>query len=121
MRLLPTLLLLLGSVIAAPALTDQQRQIPLEQDSPDPKLAKVVLLAGTVSNKAGQHEYFAGCALMQKWLKQNPGVWPVMAAEGWPQNEKIFENAKSVVVYMDGGAKLSFLPPERWAVIEKLM
>ena len=34
----------------------------------DPKLAKIVLLAGSVSNKAGQHEYFAGCALMMKWL-----------------------------------------------------
>src|SRR4051794_32582442 len=88
------------------ALTEEQRQVPLEQDSPDSKLAKIVLLAGSVSNKPGQHEYFAGCALMMKWLKAVPGVWPVMAAEGWPQNEGVFEGAKAVVVYMDGGAKL---------------
>jgi hypothetical protein len=109
------------SPLAASALTEEQRQVPLEQDSPDPKLAKVVLLAGSVSNRPGQHEYFAGCALMMKWLKAEQGVWPVMAAEGWPQNEKIFEGARSVVVFMDGGAKLSFLAPERWALIERLM
>ncbi len=107
--------------LAARALTDEQRQVPLEQESPDPKLAKIVLLAGSVSNKPGQHEYFAGCALMMKWLKAQPGVWPIMAAEGWPQNERIFNGAKAVVVYMDGGAKLAFLAPERWAIIEKLI
>src|ERR1043165_4750741 len=114
-------LLLAFTSAALAGLTEEQSQVPLEKDSTDPKLAKVVLLAGSVSNKPGQHEYFAGCALMMKWLQQNPGVAPVMAAEGWPQNEKIFDGAKTVVVYMDGGAKLSFLAPERWAVIKKLM
>ena len=93
----------------------------MENDSPDPKLTKVVLIAGSVSNKAGQHEYFAGCALMMDWLKQTPGVWPVMAAEGWPKDEKIFEGAKAVVVYADAGAKLPFLEPSRWARIKSLM
>ena len=41
-------------------LTEEQRKIPLEAASPDPKLAKIVLIAGSISNKAGQHEYFAG-------------------------------------------------------------
>jgi len=26
-------------------------------------------------------------------LKQTDGVWPVMARDGWPKNEKIFEGA----------------------------
>lgn len=102
-------------------LTDEQRRVPLEQDSPDTKRAKIVLLAGSVSNKAGQHEYFAGCALMMDWLKQAPGVWPVMAAEGWPKDERIFDGAKAIVVYADGGAKLSLLEPARWARIKSLM
>lgn len=114
--------ILLGLTSAALAgLTEEQALVPLEKDSPDPKLAKVVLIAGSVSNKAGQHEYFAGCALMMEWLKKNPGVWPVMAAEGWPKDEKIFDGAKAVVVYADGGAKLSFLEPSRWAKIKSLM
>lgn len=106
---------------ASAALTEEQQRVPLEQDSRDPKLAKVVLLAGSVSNKAGQHEYFAGCALMMDWLKQTPGVWPVMAAEGWPKNERILEGARAVVVFADGGAKLPFLEPARWARIKGLM
>jgi hypothetical protein len=61
----------------------------MEVDSPDAKLAKIVLLAGSPSNKAGQHEYFAGCALIADWLKQTPGTWPVLVADGWPQNEQV--------------------------------
>lgn len=109
------------SFVARAELTEQQKQVPLEKDSTDPKLAKIVLLAGSVSNKAGQHEYFAGCAMMMDWLKQTPGVWPVMAAEGWPQNEAILDGAKAVVVYADGGAKLPFLEPSRWEKISKLV
>jgi hypothetical protein len=102
-------------------LTEQQRQVPLEVDTTDRSLAKVILIAGTPSNKPGQHEYFAGCALMMQWLKQQPGVWPVMVAEGWPKNEAIFDNAKAIVCFMDGGANLALLEPARWARIEKCM
>src|SRR2546422_2455651 len=81
---IPTLLCLVATAaITHAALTDEQRRVPLEADTADPKLAKIVLLAGSVSNKPGQHEYFAGCALLANCLKQTPGVWPVMAAEGW--------------------------------------
>src|SRR5437773_6891863 len=113
------LLFFLALAASAFALTPEQQQVPLEVDSPDPKLAKIVLIAGSVSSKPGGHEYFAGCALMMNWLKQTPGVWPVMAAEGWPKNEAIFDGAKAVVVYADGGAKLSFLEPARWARMKK--
>ncbi len=117
----PLVLVLLLVLAARAELTEQQRQVPLEQDSPDPKLAKIVLLAGSVSNKAGQHEYFAGCAMMMDWLKQTPDVWPVMVAEGWPKNEAILDGAKAVVVFADGGPKLPFLEPARWARMKKLI
>lgn len=113
--------LLLAPVALRADLTEEQRQVPLETDSPDPKLAKIVLLAGSVSNKPGQHEYFAGCALMMDWLKQTPGVWPVLVAEGWPKNEAILDGAKAVVVYADGGPKLPFLEESRWARMRGLM
>ena len=119
----PTLLLSLFALTlcARADLTEEQRRIPLEAESPDPKLAKIVLIAGSVSNKAGQHEYFAGCAMMMDWLKQTQGVWPVLVAEGWPKNEAILDGAKTIVVYADGGAKLPFLEPSRWAPMKKLM
>lgn len=102
-------------------LTEQQKQVPLEVEAPQPGMTKIVLLAGSVSNKPGQHEYFAGCSVLMKCLKQTPGVWPVMAAEGWPKNEAIFKGAKAVVSYMDAGEKLAWLEPARWAQIKALM
>ncbi len=112
--------LLLGLSLHA-ELTDEQKQVPLEVDAPDASMTKIVLLAGSVSNKPGQHEYFAGCSILSKCLKQTPGVWPVMVAEGWPKNEAIFKGAKAVVVYMDAGEKLAWLEPTRWANIRELM
>jgi hypothetical protein len=114
-------LLTLVTLFARADLTEEQRSVPLEADTSDPKLAKIVLLAGSVSNKAGQHEYFAGCALMMNWLEQTPGIAPVMAAEGWPQNERILDGARAVVVYADGGDKLPFLEPKRWERIRALI
>jgi len=119
---IPALLFLLAFPLCARAeLTEEQRRVPLETDSPDPKLAKIVLIAGSVSNRPGQHEYFAGCALMMDWLKRTPGVWPVLVAEGWPKNEAILDGAKAIVVYADGGVKLPFLEPARWAHMKRLM
>lgn len=98
-----------------------QSKVPLEQDTTNPKLTKVVLLAGSVSSKTGQHEYFAGCAILMDLLKQTKGVYPVMAREGWPQNEAIFKGAKTVVYYGDGGGKQPFLEPTKWKTLSKLM
>lgn len=118
MRFLP---LLLALAATAAALTPEQQKVPIEVPPNDPAQAKIVLLAGSTSNKPGQHEYFAGCALMMQWLKAAPGAWPILVADGWPQDERIFEGAKALVVYADGGAKLPFLAPERWAKIQTLM
>ena len=111
---------LVSQLHAAPDPFDQSG-VPLEVDSTNPKLAKIVLLAGSPSNKSGQHEYFAGCALMMNWLKANPGVHVVMAREGWPKNEAIFKGAKAVVYFGDGGGKQPFIDPAKWKVIESLV
>ncbi|HEY2572700.1 MAG TPA: hypothetical protein VGH65_01485, partial [Verrucomicrobiaceae bacterium] len=102
-------------------LTDEQKRVPLEVDAPDASQAKIVLLAGPVSNKAGQHEYFAGCAMLMKCLKQTSGVWPVMAAEGWPKNEAVLKGARSIVMYMDGGPNCALLQGSRWETLRGLM
>lgn len=107
-------------------LTAEQRQVPLEQLPAETDAAalkaKVVLLAGTPSNKPGQHEYFAGCALLRDWLlaAAPEAVSPVMVAGGWPQNEAVLSGARCVVIYMDGGDKLSFLSPQRWERMKTL-
>jgi hypothetical protein len=109
------------AVAARAELTEEQKLVPLEADSSDAKLAKIVLLAGSPSNKAGQHEYFAGCALIADWLKQTPGTWPVLVADGWPKNERVLDGARGIVVYADGGPKLPFLESHRWEKMRKFM
>lgn len=115
---------LISSLLIASSLhaefTTEQQQVPLEVLPKDASLAKIVLIAGSTSNKPGQHEYFAGCALMMDWLKAVPGVAPVMVAEGWPKNEAVLDGAKAVLLFLDGGPKLSFLEPTRWAKMQSL-
>lgn len=111
-------LALLLALLAAP--TQDRAGLPLEVDSTDPTLTKIVLLAGSFSKGNGEHEYFAGSVLLHNLLKQTPGVHPVLVAEGWPKNEKIFDNAKAVVFYMDGGGKQTILAPGRLELIERL-
>jgi len=101
-------------------LTEEQQKVPLEANVADRSLAKIVLIAGAPSNKPGQHEYFAGCALLREWLAELPSVTPVMVANGWPQDEAVFEGARSVLFFLDGGEKLTFLTPERLARMETL-
>jgi Trehalose utilisation len=101
-----------------------QSDVPLEVDTHDPALTKIVLVAGSMSpgKPPGGHEYFAGCALLMDLLKQTPGVFPVMCRDGWPKNEAIFHGAKAVVFYSDGGGKQAFLAsPARIARVQKLV
>jgi type 1 glutamine amidotransferase len=121
-RFIPFVALAFATMHAAALAADpyDQSGVPLEVDSPDPKLAKIVLLAGGPSSKPMAHEYFAGCALLQDWLKQQPGVWPVMARD-WPKNEAMLRGAKCVVYFGDGGGKQPFITPERWQVFSQLM
>lgn len=118
LRFLPLALFACTSLFAAPSY-DQSR-VPLEVDAPKPGMTKIVILAGGPSSKAMAHEYFAGCALLMDWLKQQPGVWPVMARD-WPKNERVLEGAKCVVYFGDGGGKQPFATPERWAKLTQLM
>ncbi len=80
-----------------------QSKVALEVPPPADFKGKVVLLiAGKQSHGPGDHEFFAGTAILMNLLKQTPGVWPVMARDGWPKNEALFDKADSVMFYMDG-------------------
>lgn len=102
-------LLLIGIIPpAAKALvTDpyDRSNVPIEVQPPDPSLTKIVLIAGDAGtgHPPGEHEHFAGCALLMRMLQQTPGVAPVMVQNGWPTNPDTLKNAKTLVFYMDGG------------------
>jgi type 1 glutamine amidotransferase len=98
-----------------------QSGVPLEVQPTDPSLAKVVLVAGRQSHGPGEHEFFAGCAVLMKLLKQTPGVFPVMARDGWPKDPKTFEGAKTLVFFMDGGGGHPVIQQNRLQEIQKYM
>ncbi len=101
--------------------------IPLRSEEPgsievqptDPKLAKIVLIAGSNVFKPGEHEYVAGCAVLRDLLKQTTGVAPVLALD-WPKKPETLAGAKSVVFLFDGGDKHQLLAANRMAQVRKL-
>jgi type 1 glutamine amidotransferase len=98
-----------------------QSGVRLEIQPTDPSLAKIVLIAGKQSHGPGEHEFFAGCAVLMKLLHETPGVFPVMVRDGWPKNPKTFENAKAVVFFMDGGGGHPIIHPPHKEIVQKLM
>src|SRR4051794_8504135 len=98
-----------------------QSGVALEKQPDDDKLTKIVLVAGRQSHGPGDHEFFAGCAILMKMLKQTKGVFPVMARDGWPKNPKTFDNARAVVFYMDGGGGHPILNKGHKEVVDKLI
>src|SRR5271156_4924927 len=98
-----------------------QSSVPLEVQPTDPKLTKIVLVAGQRSHGPNEHEFFAGSAILMKLLQQTPGVFPVMARDGWPKDPKTFEGAKTVIFYMDGGGGHPIIQKEHMEVVQQLM
>lgn len=128
MRLYPLLVCLAAALVivntvgrAAEPDPYDQSGVPLEVQPDDDKLAKIVLVAGRQSHGPGDHEFFAGSAILMNLLKQTPGVFPVMARDGWPKNPKTFEGAKAVVFYMDGGGGHPILQKDHKDVVQKLI
>lgn len=64
---------------------------------------KVVLIAGRPSHPPRMHEFNAGVQLLAKCLKGYPGLRVEYVLNGWPADEKVFDDAAAVVFYMDGG------------------
>jgi type 1 glutamine amidotransferase len=98
-----------------------QSGVPLEVQPTDPSLAKIVVVAGRLSHGPGEHEFFAGSAILMKLLQQTPGVFPVMVRDGWPKDPRTFEGAKVVVFYMDGGARHPIIQGEHLSAVKKMM
>jgi hypothetical protein len=97
-----------------------QSTVPLEVEPPsDFKGKRVLIVAGQRSHGPGDHEFFAGSAILMNLLKQNPGVYPIMARDGWPKNERLFDTVDCIVLYMDGGGGHPAIRPDRMKLIQK--
>ncbi len=97
-----------------------QSKVPLEVEPPAGFIGKkIVLVAGSKSHGPGDHEFFAGTAILMNLLKQTPGVWPVMVRDGWPKNDKVFDGAAAVLFYMDGRGGHPVVKNDRLAFLQK--
>jgi type 1 glutamine amidotransferase len=112
-----TALLLL--ILAAPVNPYDQSGVPIEVDTHDPKLAKIVLVAGSPSHPPGAHEYLATQAILKGLLEQTPGVFAVIVRDSWPRDPKIFDRARAIVWYTDGAKNHPLLKPERAAELQR--
>jgi type 1 glutamine amidotransferase len=82
---------------------------------------KIVLVAGRPSHGPGDHEFKAGCKLIAKCLSELPGFEPVVVNGGWPADESVFDQARSIVFFMDGGGGHPMIQGDHLETIQKLM
>ncbi|HEY3855396.1 MAG TPA: family 16 glycoside hydrolase [Verrucomicrobiae bacterium] len=87
----------------------------------EPLAKKIVFLAGVPSHGPREHEYNAGCLLLQSCLQNIPGVETVVYNGGWPSVPNAFDHADAVVVSMDGGDGLALLKDDRLDQLRPLM
>ncbi len=83
--------------------------------------AKIVLVAGNPSHGPGDHEFNAGCLLMEKCLKTDPNLDPVVVKGGWPMDESVFDGAKAIVFFMDGGGGHPMIQGDHLEKLQALM
>src|SRR5438093_3270910 len=82
---------------------------------------KIVLIAGKPSHGAGEHEFRAGCLLLNQCLGKVPGVSSVVYSNGWPQDSSAFEGAAAVIIYADGGAGHPGIQQDHLKTLRELM
>lgn len=82
--------------------------------------AKIVLVAGRPSHGPGDHEFNAGVKLLAKCLKGVDGVEPVVVTGGWPDDPKVFQGARALVFFMDGGAGHPMIQGDRLQTLKAL-
>ncbi|MBT3596726.1 MAG: hypothetical protein HN505_12210 [Verrucomicrobia bacterium] len=81
---------------------------------------KIVLLAGRPSHGPGDHEFNAGCMLLQKCLENMPGVQVEVHKMGWPKDISTLDTADAILIYADGGNGHPAIQADRMKLIDRL-
>lgn len=89
---------------------------------------RVVLIAGRPSHPHGEHEFRAGCLLLQRCLATAPGLRVEVHTNGWPhratgpavEDDAALEGAAAVVIYADGGSGHPALQGGHLATLDRL-
>ena len=81
----------------------------------------LLMLAGKPSHGYLEHEYLAGCLLLQKCLANTPGLKVTVVSNDWPKDEKAFEGVDAVFMFCTGGSAHPAIIPERLKRLDGLM
>src|SRR5947209_901667 len=94
----------------------------------DPPPKTILLIAGTKSHGPGEHEYEKGARLLAHGINTSPnlkGFKAEVVTDGWPKDEKAFDNAATVLLFSDGSDRDEKAHPllreKRLATMAKLM
>ncbi len=76
----------------------------------------ILFIAGNPSHKNGEHEFRAGCMLLSDALNESGlNVEAKVHFYGWPEDESIFNDVDTCIIYADAGGKFG----EKYAVLDK--
>ncbi len=106
---------------AGPPMTIQFKNIRLKRTHLADGTKKIVMVAGTPSHGPGAHEFNAGTKILKRCLDGTPGVIAAAYYNGWPADPTAFDNADSILLYMDGGSGHPVIQRTRLAEIDQLM
>ena len=106
---------------AGPPMKVQFKNIRLKRTRLANGQKKIVLVAGTPSHGPGAHEFNAGTRILDRCLKSVPGIVTAAYYNGWPADPTAFDNADSILLYMDGGSGHPVIQRNRLAEIDQLM
>ncbi len=81
---------------------------------------QILLIAGSRSHGAGEHEFRAGCLLLADCLQKIPGIHATVASNGWPSDETVLRSADAILFYADGGSGHPAIQPARLKLIDEL-
>ena len=87
---------------SGPPMTVQFKNIRLKRYPLEDK-KKVVMVAGKPSHGPGSHEHNAGVLLLRSCLDQLPETIAATYLNGWPSDPTAFDNADTILLFMDGG------------------
>jgi hypothetical protein len=82
---------------------------------------KLLMIAGKPSHGYMEHEYRAGCLLLQKCLASVPGLQVTVVSNDWPKDERAFEGVDAVFMFCTGGASHPAIQPARLELLGDLM
>jgi len=82
---------------------------------------KLLMLAGSPSHGYLEHEYRAGCLLLQNCLANTPGLRVTVISNDWPKDESVFVGVDAVFMFCTGGGSHPAVKPERLKLLGGLM